>query len=140
MGNRRQSCRKGMEKKREAERSNSSRGYRGCYLTRRNRTDAKRVYGFCGCHKRAVALLCTSTVYSPSEARTGAPECRPPALAFCVLLYAVRSPFWRVQVKSYCPPIDHSRKALKYQGRFASKALHISPIFAAGVSRPFLRS
>jgi len=82
----------------------------------------------------------TAQFHSPAEARTGAPGCRPPALAFCVILYAVRSPFWRVQVKSYCPPIDHSRKALKYQGRFASKALHISPIFAAGVSRPFLRS
>ena len=35
-----------MERKGEAGRSNSSGGYHGCYLTRRNRTDAKRVYGF----------------------------------------------------------------------------------------------
>lgn len=31
------------------------------------------------------------------------------------------------------PPIDRSRKVLKQQGCSASKALHISPIFAAGV-------
>ena len=41
----------------KSERSNSSGGYREHYLTRRNRTDAKRVYGFCGCHKRACGPL-----------------------------------------------------------------------------------
>lgn len=38
------------------------------------------------------------------------------------------------------PPIDRNRKALKQQSCFASKALHISPIFAEGSPRPFLRN
>ena len=37
-----------MERKGEGERSNSSRGYRGCYLTRRNRTPASRLYASSG--------------------------------------------------------------------------------------------
>ena len=56
-----------MERKGEAERSYSSRGYHDRYLTRWKRTDAKRVYASSGCRKRAVALLRDSTV---SQIRT----------------------------------------------------------------------
>ena len=38
------------------------------------------------------------------------------------------------------PPIDRSRKALKWRGRFASKALHIALSLRQGFSRPFLRN
>ena len=60
-GNERQSRRKGMERKGEAERSNSSRGYHGRYLTYRS---------FC----------VTVQFYSPAKIRIGAPGCRSPAL------------------------------------------------------------
>ena len=103
-----------MERKRKAERPNSSRGYQGRYLTRRNRTDAKRVYGFCGCHKRAGALLRDSTDLQIRKSQDGSvgvsASCPGP---FCPRFYAVRSPFSRAQVKSYYPLCDRRLDALK---------------------------
>lgn len=56
---------------------------------------------------------------------------------FCAYLYAFRTPFQQVFDKSICPPIDHARKALKYQGFFAPKALHTSPMSAHSVTGLF---
>ena len=61
--------------------------------------------------RRSSCVTAQFTVYQ--KPGTGAPECRPPALAFCVILYAVRSPFWRVQVKSYYPLCGLRLEALK---------------------------
>lgn len=113
MGNERQNRRKGMERKGEAGRSNSSRGYNGCYLTRRNRTDAKRVYGFCGCRKRAVALLRNSTVSQSSRSQDRSAGCRPSAWLFLPCFYAFRTSFLRGYVKSYYPLCDRCLEALE---------------------------
>lgn len=56
---------------------------------------------------------------------------------FCAYLYAFRTPFQQVFDKSICPPIDHARKALKYQCFLASKALHTCPMSAHSVTGLF---
>ena len=56
---------------------------------------------------------------------------------FCAYLYAFRTPFQQIFDKSIYPPIDHTRKALKYQGFFAPKALHTSPMSAHSVTGLF---
>ena len=109
----RQSRRKGMEGKGNAERPNSSRGYHGCYLTRRNRTDAKRVYGFCGCRKRATALLRDSTALQIRKSQDGSAGVSAFCPGFFVHFYAFRTPFLRVQVKSYYPLCEQHPEALK---------------------------
>ena len=114
MEDKRQSRRKGMERKREAERSYSSRGYHGRYLTRWKRTDAKRVYASSGCRKRAAALLRDSTVSQirKSQDRSAGVV----GLLFwlsCFCFYAFRSPFSRAEVKSYYLLRDYGLKALK---------------------------
>ena len=89
-------------------------GYHGRYLTRWKRTDAKRVYGFCGCRKRAVALLRDSTDLQIRKSQDGSARvsasCPGP---FSPRFYAVRSPFSRAQVKSYYPLCDRCLKALE---------------------------
>jgi len=103
-----------MERKRKAERPNSSRGYQGRYLTRRNRTDAKRVYGFCGCHKMARGPLVLQHRFTVRQElgqvyrSIGFLPWR-----FYVHLYAFRTSFLRVQVKSYYPLCDCGLKTLK---------------------------
>lgn len=103
-----------MEWKGKAERPNSSRGYQGCYLTRRNRTDAKRVYGSCGCRKRAAALLRDSTALQIRKSQDGSTgvSASCPGL-FCPRFYAFRISFLRAQVKSYCSLCDRCLKALE---------------------------
>ena len=65
------------------------------------------------------ASCVTAQFHNSTEAKTGAPEYRPPALTFCAHLYAFRTSFLRVQVKSYCPLCDRRLEALKI-GRWIS--------------------
>ena len=51
---------------------------------------------------------------------------------FCAYLYAFRTPFQQVFDKSICPPIDHAREALKYQGFFALKTVGFYPSKCVG--------
>ena len=104
---------KGMGRKGEAGRSNSSRGYHGCYLTRRNRTDAKRVYGFCGCRKRATALLRNSTVSQSSRSQDRSARGIGLLPWLLVRFYAFRTSFLRAKVKSYYPLYNRRLKALE---------------------------
>ena len=91
MENKRQSRWKGRERKREAERSNSSKDYHGRYLTRWKRTDAKRVYAFSGCRKRAAALLRDSIalqIRKSQDGSAGVSASCPGFLPFCTPLEA----------------------------------------------------
>ena len=57
---------------------------------------------------------------------------------FCAYLYAFRTPFQQVFDKSICPPIDHARKALKYQG-FLPLKRYTPALCRRTLSRVFFR-
>lgn len=76
-----------------------------------NRTDAKRVYGFSGCRKRAVALLRNGTV---SQLRRSQDRMSASCSGFFVPISTHLKPRFQGGGRSNrIPPYDHRLKALK---------------------------
>lgn len=63
-----------MKRKRDTERTNSSRAFYYGHMALWKRTDAERVYASRGCHKRAAALLCDSTASQSSRSQSRSAE------------------------------------------------------------------